>query len=283
VKFNITNRWTGSVLFEAEIEADENTAFSIKLGMAVKKALVAKTNLTSADLAGANLAGANLDGADLAGANLAGANLTGAYLARANLDGADLTSADLAGAYLDGADLAGANLAGANLTGAYLARANLDGADLTSADLAGADLAGANLAGANLAGANLDGAYLTRANLAGAKFTGADLAGANEIPVVDRLDSKILAAIDAGGTLEMEIWHTCETAHCRAGWAITLAGETGKRLEDAYGSAAAGALIYARAYPNLRVPNFYTTNAAALADIRARASTDTAPVAKAGA
>jgi hypothetical protein len=253
VKFNITNRWTGSVLFEAEIEADENTAFSIKLGMAVKKALVAKTNLTSADLADADLAGANLAGANLAGAYLARANLTGAYLTRANLDGADL---------------AGANLAGADLAGA---------------DLAGANLAGANLAGANLAGANLDGADLTRANLAGAKFTGADLAGANEIPVVDRLDSKILAAIDAGGTLEMEIWHTCETAHCRAGWAIALAGETGKRLEDAYGSAAAGALIYARAYPNLRVPNFYTTNAAALADIRARASTDTAPVAKAGA
>jgi uncharacterized protein YjbI with pentapeptide repeats len=248
VKFNITNRWAGSVLFEAEIEADENTAFSIKLGMAVKKALVAKTNLTSADLADADLAGANLAGANLAGAYLARANLTGAYLTRANLDGADL---------------AGANLAGANLAGAYLARANLTGAYLTRANLDGADLAGANLAGA--------------------KFTGADLAGANEIPVVDRLDSKILAAIDAGGTLEMEIWHTCETAHCRAGWAITLAGETGKRLEDAYGSAAAGALIYARAYPNLRVPNFYTTNAAALADIRARASTDTAPVAKAGA
>jgi uncharacterized protein YjbI with pentapeptide repeats len=65
MKFNITNRWTGAVIFEAEIEADENTAFSIKLGMAVKKALVAKTNLTYANLTYANLTYANLTYANL--------------------------------------------------------------------------------------------------------------------------------------------------------------------------------------------------------------------------
>jgi uncharacterized protein YjbI with pentapeptide repeats len=238
VKFNITNRWTGAVIFEAEIEADENTASSIKLGMAVKKALVAKTDLTDAYLTEAYLAGANLTGA-----NLTYANLTGAYLAGANLTGANLTYANLTEAYL----------AGANLTEAYLTYANLTGANLT---------------GVNLTYANLTEAYL---------------AGANEIPIVDRLDSKILAAIDAGGALEMGSWHTCKTMHCRAGWAITLAGEAGKKLEDAYGPAVAGALIYAKAYPKMPAPNFYTSNAAALADIRARASTDTAPVAKAGA
>jgi hypothetical protein len=268
MKFNITNRWTGAVIFEAEIEADENTAFSIKLGMAVKKALVAKTDLTDANLTYANLTGAYLAGANLAGANLTYANLTGAYLAGAYLAGANLT----------GANLTGANLTYANLTGAYLAGANLTGANLTYANLTYANLTGAYLAGANLTGANL-----TRVNLTYANLTEAYLAGANEIPIVDRLDSKILAAIDAGGALEMGSWHTCKTMHCRAGWAITLAGEAGKKLEDAYGPAVAGALIYAKAYPKMPVPNFYTSNAAALADIRARASTDTAPVAKAGA
>jgi hypothetical protein len=111
--FEIKHRFSGQVQFTAEIEADEKTPTSIKIGLAVEWAIK-----TRADLAGANLAGANL-----AGANLAGANLAGAYLGSANLAGADL--------------------AGANLAGAYLARAYLG-----SANLAGADLAGANLAGA---------------------------------------------------------------------------------------------------------------------------------------
>jgi uncharacterized protein YjbI with pentapeptide repeats len=117
MKFDIKSRWdSNKVLFTAEIEASEDTPFSIQLGLAVRKAVDA----------GANLAGANLTGADLAGANLtdaylAGANLTGAYLADAYLAGANLTGAYLAGANLTGANLADAYLAGANLTGAYLA------------------------------------------------------------------------------------------------------------------------------------------------------------------
>jgi hypothetical protein len=41
----------------------------IKIGLAVKWALMARANLAGANLAGANLAGANLAGANLAGAN----------------------------------------------------------------------------------------------------------------------------------------------------------------------------------------------------------------------
>jgi hypothetical protein len=112
MKFTITNRFTGSVMFE--LEADSFT--------------------------GANLAGANLNRADLNGANLTGANLY-----RADLAGADLTAADLAGANLTGANLYRANLTGANLAGANLYRANLTGANLAGANLNGADLNGADL------------------------------------------------------------------------------------------------------------------------------------------
>jgi uncharacterized protein YjbI with pentapeptide repeats len=174
VEFKITNRFTGSVIFTAEIEATEDTPISIKLGLAVKKAVEAGADLSGANLSGADLSRAYLAGADLARADLSGADLAGAYLARA-----DLAGADLAGADLSGADLSGANLSGADLSGANLARAYLAGADLARADLAGADLAGADLSGANLARAYLSGAYLARADLAGADLAGANLSGAN--------------------------------------------------------------------------------------------------------
>ena len=98
VKFEIKNRWTGSVLFEYEKE--NNT-----LKDTVEKAIEEGANLRGADLEGANLEGADLRGADLRGADLEGAYLEGAYL----------EGADLEGAYLEGA-----NLRGANLRGAYL-------------------------------------------------------------------------------------------------------------------------------------------------------------------
>ncbi len=134
-----------------------------------------------------------------------------------------------------------ADLSGSDLSGAYLRRAYL-----RRADLRGADLSGANLSGANLSGANLSGA---------------------DIPKVERLHTKIMEAINSGGKLEMNTWHTCETTHCRAGWAIQLANEAGKRLENQVGSCVAGALIFAVSYPNQRVPDFYATNEDAMADI----------------
>jgi hypothetical protein len=88
------------------------------------------------------------------------------------------------------------------------------------------------------------------------------------------LDSKILAAIESGGKLNMNKWHTCKTTHCRAGWAITIAGDAGAELEKKLGSAGAGALIYAASYPGQSIPNFYANDEDALADIKARAASD---------
>jgi len=115
----IKNRSTGSVIFEAEVDA--SLSGELKIGAAVKIAIKTDANLAGANLAAANLAGANLADAYLAGANLAGANLT-----RADLAGADLADAYLAGANLDGANLDGANLAGAYLDGANLAGAKVN-------------------------------------------------------------------------------------------------------------------------------------------------------------
>ncbi len=67
--------------------------------------------------------------------------------------------------------------------------------------------------------------------------------------------------------MKMRDWHTCGTAHCRAGWAITLAGEAGKALEDRVGPATAGTLIYAKSRPDKPIPNFYANDEEAMADI----------------
>ena len=117
MQFEIKSRWSGAVIFTADIEADESASASIKLGLAVKVAVRASTNLRGADLRGADLCGATLRGADLDGADLLYADLLYADLRDANLCGANLCGADLHGANLRGANLRGANLRDANLNG----------------------------------------------------------------------------------------------------------------------------------------------------------------------
>jgi uncharacterized protein YjbI with pentapeptide repeats len=157
----------------------------------------------------------------------------------------------------------------ADLTGADLTGADLTGADLYGADLYEADLYGANLTGADLYGANLSRANLTRANLTRANLTGADLKkikGWDETPKLKNLNTRILAAIKKGGELEMGSWHSCETTHCRGGWAITLAGKKGKELENKQGTILAATLIYLKSTG--KIPDFFASNEAAMADIR---------------
>ena len=96
-----------------------------------------------------------------------------------------------------------------------------------------------------------------------------------EVPVLENLDKKILEAIEAGGELNMGDWHTCATTHCRAGWAITLAGEKGAALEKEHGPRRAGLLIYGCSTG--RVPHFFASNEAAMEDIRACAAKSAEP------
>jgi hypothetical protein len=186
-----------------------------------------------------------------------GVDLRGAYMG-----GADLRDADLGGADLRGADLGDVDLRGADLRGADLRRADLRDADLGGADLRDADLNGAYLGGAYLGGVDLRGVDLRRVDLRGA-----------DLLKIKNIDAAILAAIDArGNELRMSSWHTCGTTHCRAGWAIHLAGDAGYKLEKVVGSAAAGALIYAASRPDKPVPDFIASDAVALADLRACAA-----------
>jgi hypothetical protein len=196
MKFEINPRCSGRTIFTAEIQADDATEYSVKLGLAVRAAVEANANLS-----GAYLRGANLSGADLSDANL--------------------SDADLRGAYLRDANLSGANLSGANLSGA-----DLRGADLRDADL-------------------------------------------RDAPKIENIHQRVYEAASQPGALDMRDWHKCNTTHCRAGWVTTLAGAVGAELERKIGTAAAATLIYLASDPSLeRVPDFYCSNAEALADMK---------------
>ena len=143
------------------------------------------------------------------------------------------------------------------------------------ADLTGADLTGAVLTGADLTGADLTGAVLTRADLTGAVLTDAKGISA---PTIPHIDAVILAAVERDGCeLDMSDWHHCETSHCRAGWAVVLAGPAGRMLEDRIGSGPAGSLIYAASRPGKPIPDFYCGTDDALADLRKCAAEDPLP------
>jgi hypothetical protein len=198
--------------------------------------------------------------------------LIGLAVRKALESGVDLRGAYMGGAYLRDADLNGADLRGADLGDVDLRGADLRRVDLRGADLRDADLGGADLRDADLNGAYLGGAYLGGVDLRGVDLRRVDLRGADLLKIKN-IDAAILAAIDApGNELRMSSWHTCGTTHCRAGWAIHLAGDAGYKLEKVVGSAAAGALIYAASRPDKPVPDFIASDAVALADLRACAA-----------
>ncbi|NTG07200.1 pentapeptide repeat-containing protein [Rhizobium rhizogenes] len=175
MKIEIKSRWDDTVLYTAEVEADENTPNSILLRLAVLAAMEAKANLSSADLRSADLSSANLSYANLSYANLSYADLSYADLRSADLSSANLRSANLSYANLSYADLSYADLRSADLSSANLSYANLSYADLSSANLSYANLSYANLSYANLSYADLSYADLSSANLSYANLSYANL------------------------------------------------------------------------------------------------------------
>ena len=108
--------------------------------------------------------------------------------------------------------------------------------------LRGADLSGADLCDADLRRVDLSGAVLRRADLRGADLSGA-VGLAIAADAAQRLRAVAQAALAAPDALQMDSWHTCDTTHCVAGWAIAQAGEPGRLLEAAVGPQMAGLML----------------------------------------
>ena len=63
-------------------------------------------------------------------------------------------------------------------------------------------------------------------------------------PKIDNIHQKVFEAASRPNGLNMNDWHTCETTHCRAGWVVHLAGETGRNLEQHTSTLFAAMMIY---------------------------------------
>jgi hypothetical protein len=238
--FDITDR-SGEVLFTAEIDCVPDTPVSWKIRLAVLWGVNRGESLRLAILPRANLSAANLSKTDLQGANLNGAKLSGANLIGADVCEADLRGADLSGAELSEVNLRGGNLSGANLSEAVLCQTYLSGANLSEANLCGANLGGTHLSETNLSGTDLSEADLSEVNLGRVELreakTGFEIASPDQ--AAPRIIEVAKAALEPGA-LNMDIWHTSETTHSIAGWAIYLAGEKGKALADRFDPYIAG-------------------------------------------
>ncbi|MBU6231701.1 hypothetical protein KGP36_03450 [Patescibacteria group bacterium] len=99
------------------------------------------------------------------------------------------------------------------------------------------------------------------------------------MPRVPDLHRLVYEAAKQPNALEMYSWHTCKNTHCRAGWAVTLAGPEGKALEKQVGTELAAMMIYDASCPGYKInpARFYDSNEDALADMKrlAEASHDT--------
>ncbi len=243
MKFRITHRITDKTLYECDLPPEiAEQSYGRKLGHAITLA-----RNGAADLSGAYLRGAYLRGADLRGAYLRGAYLSDAYLSDAYLSDADLRGADLSDADLSGADLSDAYLRGAI---GLSPPAETGTPELTSEQIE----------------AERKLPRIEREQRRAERFRARN----PNVPVIHAIDRRILCAIEAGGVLDMSRWHGCGTTHCRAGWAITLAGEAGAQLESEHGPNRAGRMIY-RASAGY-APHFFASNEAAMQDIRERAA-----------
>ena len=102
-------------------------------------------------------------------------------------------------------------------------------------DLSGAVLRDADLRDADLRGAVLRGADLPKAVQA--------MRPADEAEQRTRIAAVAALALADDDALNMGDWHTCETTHCIAGWAVHQAGPAGYLLEEMMGPHAAGAIL----------------------------------------
>jgi len=92
--------------------------------------------------------------------------------------------------------------------------------------------------------------------------------GPPPIPKIQGIHAKIYAAVSQPDALEMKTWHTCETTHCRGGWAVALAGKPGRALEAFHGTLLAAQLIYRESGYPLNPCRFFDSNEDAMADMK---------------
>lgn len=105
------------------------------------------------------------------------------------------------------------------------------------------------------------------------------------IPTIAGIHGKVYAAASQPDALNMSYWHSCDTAHCRAGWVVVLAGEAGRELERKTSTPFAAMQIYKASDPANRVSptRFFDSASVAMDDMKRLAEIEAASAAKGGA
>jgi hypothetical protein len=142
------------------------------------------------------------------------------------------------------------------------------GSTVRGSTVIGSTVIGSTVRGSTVRGSTVIGSTVRGSTVIDGKILVADvLVDPTTLPAVADLDRKIAEAVAIPGALDMSGWH-CGSSHCRAGWAIHLAGAAGYALEKQYGSEVAGILIYLASTGRTRGPDFFASHDEALADIR---------------
>jgi len=93
-----------------------------------------------------------------------------------------------------------------------------------------------------------------------------DLLG-DDLIAIPNLDKLVLTEIEKeGNSLNMSLWHSCETTHCRAGWEVVIT-EQGKELEKYFGTWMAATIIHKKS-TGVTV-DYYATKDKVMSDLRA--------------
>lgn len=137
----------------------------------------------------------------------------------------------------------------------------------------------ANLNHSSFLNCTINGGNFVEAELSDVIVKGSDLLGPESAqslinkgittfpPSVDFIHQKVLHNAKIGG-LDMGDFHTCDTTHCIAGWAIHLAGDKGYYAEQKLDPENAGAMIYLASDRQLeKIPNFYTDDESAMREL----------------
>ena len=227
--------------------------------------------LTNADLSHSDLRYADLNNVKAANANFIGANANHCYMDRASITHSNLSHANFNFACAPHADFNGSNFSWSNLTGSTLCTSSLNGTNFTQANIKNSNLNNVQIKDAIFHKAMLRGSAFSMDCLMIPEFRSADF---GKVPKIKNIHQTVYQAASVPGALDMTRWH-CGTSHCRAGWVVTLAGASGRKLEQSFGAARAAALIYFASDPNLKViPDFYDGNVTALNDMKRMAEAE---------
>ena len=98
------------------------------------------------------------------------------------------------------------------------------------------------------------------------------------VPIIPNIHKAVYAAVTATpDSLNMADWHSCDTTHCRGGWVVHLAGEAGKKLEQATSTLFAAQQIYKASGHSISPVRFFDNNEDAMADMKKLAEQEPTP------